>query len=96
MFANTRAALAVCALLSLLWTVLSGTYSTLVEFIQEGRFIIANQHMTYDQKMLTRLGELYSLMLLVNQATPENAVIGFPPYGQYGNKIGRASCRERV
>ena len=85
MFANVRVVLAVCALLSLLGTAISGTDSTLVEFIQEGRFIVANQHMTYDQKMLTRLGDLYSLMLFVNHATPEDAVVGFPPLGQYGN-----------
>lgn len=85
MFAGSRMLITALALLSLAWVVLYDVASTTIGLAREIRFISANRTWSHDQKMLTRWGEVYALMRFVNDATPPEAVIGFPSSGSYGN-----------
>ena len=85
MVTGLRTLLTTLALASLVWIALFDVYTTVGTEMKELQFITANRSLSDDQKMLTRWGDVYGLMLFVNHATPPDAVVGFPPSGQYGN-----------
>lgn len=85
MVTGLRPLLTALALLLLVWMALFDVYTTVLENMKGGRFIVENRSLNYDQKMVTRWGDVYGLMFFVNQATPPDAVVGFPPPGRYGN-----------
>lgn len=83
MVTGIRTLLATLALASVVGVALFDAHQTVNEELRNVRFIAANRSLSYDQKMLTRWGEAYGLMLFVNQATPPDAVIGVPPHGMF-------------